>query len=153
MQQKERSRRCALWPNHEFVISGCQHRTVSIVWTAQTSGAQYIAAIYLLGCIAVWNPSKPPRRFSFGDRYLSCFLCPFFVLHTKNHATYFHSDKLDFKTYFFLKIHRITFGVILSYREIFPYPPRNIIKHVVPVEFVLCINNLFKIKIIIYLQL
>jgi hypothetical protein len=27
----------------------------------------------------------------------------FFVLHTKNHATYFHSDKLDFKTNFFKK--------------------------------------------------
>jgi hypothetical protein len=26
------------------------------------------------------------------------FFLPFFVLHTKNHATYFHSEKLDFET-------------------------------------------------------
>jgi hypothetical protein len=26
------------------------------------------------------------------------FVLPFFVLHTKNYATYFHSEKLDFET-------------------------------------------------------
>ena len=30
---------------------------------------------------------------------------------------------------------------------IFPHPPHNIVKRAVLVEFVLCINNLFKIKI------
>ena len=39
-----------------------------------------------------------------------------------------------------------------SCRVIFPHPPHNIVKRVVPLEFLLCINNLFKIKIIIYLQ-
>ena len=40
-----------------------------------------------------------------------------------------------------------------SCRVIFSHPPRNMVIHVVPLEFVLRINNLFKIKIIIYLQL
>ena len=40
-----------------------------------------------------------------------------------------------------------------SCRVIFPHPPYNIIIRVVLVEFVLCISNLFKIIIIIYLQL
>ena len=40
-----------------------------------------------------------------------------------------------------------------SCRVIFPHPPHNIVKRAVPLEFLLCINNLFKIKIIIYLQL
>jgi hypothetical protein len=98
VQQTKRSRRCALSPSHELADSGCQDRTVSVVWIAQTSRAQDSAAIYLPGCTSVWNPSKPPRRSSLGDHYLSwCFL-PFFVLHTKNHATYFHSEKLDFQT-------------------------------------------------------
>jgi dTDP-4-dehydrorhamnose 3,5-epimerase-like enzyme len=33
---------------------------------------------------------------------------------------------------------------------IFPHPPHNIVKRAVLVEFVLCINNLFKIKIIFF---
>ena len=74
MQQTERSCRCALSPNHELAGSGCQHQTVSILWTAQMSRAQDIATIYLPGCIAVWNPSKRPRRSSLGDRYLSHFV-------------------------------------------------------------------------------
>ena len=37
-----------------------------------------------------------------------------------------------------------------SCRVILPHPPLNIVMHAVPFEFVLCINNLFKIKIIIY---
>ena len=40
-----------------------------------------------------------------------------------------------------------------SCRMIFSHPPHNIIIRAVPVEFVLCISNLFKIIIIIYLQL
>ena len=36
---------------------------------------------------------------------------------------------------------------------IFPYLPHNIVMRVVPLEFVLCISNLFKIKKIIYLKL
>jgi hypothetical protein len=40
-----------------------------------------------------------------------------------------------------------------SCRVIFLHPRHNIVMRAVPVEFVLCISNLFKIKIIIYLQL
>jgi hypothetical protein len=40
-----------------------------------------------------------------------------------------------------------------SCHVIFPHPPHNIVKGAVLDEFVLCINNLFKLKIIIYLQL
>jgi len=33
---------------------------------------------------------------------ISCgFFLPFFMLHTKNHATYFHREKLEVETYFF----------------------------------------------------
>jgi hypothetical protein len=98
MQQTERSRRCALLTSHELADSDCQHRIISVVWTAQTSRAQDSVAVYLPGCISVWNPSKPPRRSSLGDPDLSRLFLPFFVLHTKNHATYFHSEKLDFET-------------------------------------------------------
>jgi hypothetical protein len=66
----ERSRWCAWSPNHEFVCFNCRHRTVSVVRTAQTSHAQYIAAIYPLRCIAIWNPSKPPHHSSLLDCYL-----------------------------------------------------------------------------------
>jgi hypothetical protein len=76
----------------------------------------------------------------------------FFVLHTKNHATYFHSDKLDFKTNFFKK-KIVLFSMLPSCHVIFPHSPHNIIMCAVPLEFVLCISDLFKIKIIIYLQL
>ena len=37
-----------------------------------------------------------------------------------------------------------------SCRVILPHPPRNIVMRAIPLEFVLCINNLFKIKTIIY---
>jgi len=149
VQQMKQSCRCAWSSNHEFVGSGCRHRTVSVVWTAQTSCAQYIAAMYPPGCMAVWNPSKPPHHSSLVDRYLSRIFWPCFVLHIKNHATYFHSDKLDFKT-IFLKRNIILFSMLPSCRVIFPHSPRNIVMYIVPLEFVLCINNLFKIKIIIY---
>ena len=36
--------------------------------------------------------------------------------------------------------------MLSSCRVIFPHPPHNIVKHVVLVEFVLCINNLLKIS-------
>ena len=58
VQQTEQSCQCAWSPNHEFAGSGCWHRTKSVLWTAQTSRAEYIAAIYPLRCMAVWNPSK-----------------------------------------------------------------------------------------------
>jgi hypothetical protein len=92
----ERSRQCALSPSHELADSGCQHRTVSVVWTAKTSCAQDSAAIYLPGCISVWNPSKPQHRSSLGNPYLSRFFLPFFVLHTKNHTNYFTQSKITF---------------------------------------------------------
>jgi len=77
VQQTEWSRQYALSPSHELADSGCQNRTVSVVWTAQTSRAQDSAAIYLPGCISVWNPSKLPHRSSLGDPYLSRFFLPF----------------------------------------------------------------------------
>jgi hypothetical protein len=137
------ARRCVLSAKHEFAGFGCQHRTVSVVWTAQMSRAQYIAAKYLPGCVAVWNPSKPPCRSSHGDLYLSRFVWPFFVIHTKNHATYFHSDKLDFKSYMFFLKNIILFSMLPSCCMIFPHPPRNIVMRAILVKFVLCISNLF----------
>jgi hypothetical protein len=98
VQQTEQSRRCVLSLSHELANSGCQHQTVSVVWTAQTSHAQDSMAIYLPGCISIWNPSKPPHRSSLENPYLSRFFLFFFVLHTKNHATYFHSEKLEVET-------------------------------------------------------
>jgi hypothetical protein len=44
----------------------------------------------------------------------------------------------------------VLFSMLPSCRVIFPHPPHNIVKRVVPVEFVLCINNLFTIIILIY---
>jgi len=140
------SRRCAWSPNHEFVSSGCRHQTMSFVWTAQTSCAQYIAAIYPSGCMAVWNPSKPPCHSNLVDRYLAYFLA--FLCHTKNHAIYaiyFHSNKLDFKIYSY-KTKIVLFSMLPSCRLILPHPSCNIIMRAIPLEFVLCINNLFKIK-------
>ena len=40
-----------------------------------------------------------------------------------------------------------------SCRVIFPHPPHNIVMRAVPLKFVLCISNLFKMIIIIYKQL
>ena len=70
------------------------------------------------------------------------FFCLFFLLHTKNHATYFHSDKLDFKTYF-LKKKQISY-CFRCYLVVVWF------SHTLLTIFVLCINNLFKIIIIIY---
>ena len=97
VQQTEQSRRCALSPSYELADSGCQHRIVSVVWTAQMSRAQDSVAIYLPGCISVWNPSKPQHRSSLENPYHSRFFLPFFVLHTKNHATYFTQPKIIFR--------------------------------------------------------
>jgi len=93
----EWSRQCALSPCHELADSGCQHRTMSVMWTAQTLRAQDSVAIYLSGFISVWNPSKPQHRSSLGNPYPSRFFLPFFVLHTKNHATYFTQPKITFR--------------------------------------------------------
>ena len=35
-----------------------------------------------------------------------------------------------------------------SCRVILSYPPHNIIVHAIPLKFMLCINNSFKIKIV-----
>jgi hypothetical protein len=35
-----------------------------------------------------------------------------------------------------------------SCRVILPHPPRNIVMRAIPLKFMLCINNLFKIKIV-----
>jgi len=147
VQQTERSRQCALSPSHELADSGCQHRTVSLVWTAQTSHAQDSAAIYLPRCISVWNPSKPQHRSSLGNPYPSRFVLPFFVLHTKNHATYFMQPKITFlnndfclKKFLSKKI-LILFSMLLSCRVIFPRPLRNSVMLTAPAEFFLWINN------------
>ena len=152
-----RSRWYARWPNHEFVDFGCRHRTMSVVWTAQTSRAGYIAAIYPLRCRAAWNPSKPPRHSSFVHRYLWRIFWFFSVLHTKNQETYFHQWILYelmtnylLKHNFFLKKNIILFSKLPSCRVILSHPPRNIVMRAIPLEFVLYINNLLKIKIIIY---
>jgi len=138
----ERSRQCALSPSHELADSGCQHRTVSVVWTAKTSCAQDSAAIYLPGCISVWNPSKPQHRSSLGNPYLSRFFLSFFVLHTKNHATYFTQSKITFwNINICLKKFFLLFLMLPSCRVIFSHPPRNNVILTIPAEFVLCINN------------
>ena len=38
--------------------------------------------------------------------------------------------------------------MLLSCRVILPYPPDNIIVRAIPLKFVPCINNSFKIKIV-----
>ena len=153
VHQTKRSRQCAWSPNHKFVGSGCWHRTVSIVWTAQTSHAQYIEVIHPPGCMAVWNSSKLSRHSSLGDHYLSCTYLPFFVFHFKNHTTYFHSENFDFITIFFKK-NIVLFSMLPSCLVIFPHSPRNIVMSIVPFEFVMFYlqqkNNLFTIIIIIY---
>ena len=112
VQQTERSHRCALSSSHEWADSGCQHRTVSVVWTAQTSRAQDSAAIYPPGCISVWNPSKLQHRSSLGTPYPSQFFLPFFGLRTKNHATYLTQSKITYRNInFFVKTSCIVFYV------------------------------------------
>jgi hypothetical protein len=83
---------CAWSPNHEFVGSGCRRHTVSAVRTAQTSHAQYMPPIYLSRWMAVWIPAKPPPHSILQDRCPSHIFSLFFWCHTKNHATYFHSN-------------------------------------------------------------
>ena len=58
------------------------------------------------------------------------FVLLFFVLHTKNHATYFHSEKLDFEIKFFFKKNILLFSMLPSCRVIFPHPPHNVIFNV-----------------------
>jgi hypothetical protein len=89
---------CAWSPNHEFAGSGCRRRTVSAVRTALRSRAQYMSSIFPPRWMAVWIPAKPPPHSILQDRYPSRFFFIFFWCHTKNHATYFHSNKLEFKT-------------------------------------------------------
>jgi hypothetical protein len=137
----KRSRQCALSPCHELADSGCQHRTVSVVWTTQTSRAQDSAAIYLPGCISVWNPSKPQHHSSLGNPYPSRFFLPFSVLHTKNHATCFTQPKITFRNIKFCLKNPVLFSILPSCRVIFPHPPHNSVMLNVPAEFVLCINK------------
>jgi hypothetical protein len=59
------------------------------------------------------------------------------------------NDKLDFKIYFFKK-NIVLFPMLPSCHVILPHPSLNIVMRAILLEFVLCINNLFKIKIIIY---
>ena len=100
MQQTERSRQCTLSPSHELADSGCQDRTVSVVWTAQTSRAQYSVAIYLPGCISVWNPFKPQHCSSLGNPYLSIFFALFCASYQKSrnllHTTKNYISKHNF---------------------------------------------------------
>jgi hypothetical protein len=42
-------------------------------------------------------PSKPQHHSSLGNPYLLQVFLPFFVLHTKNHATYFMQPKITFR--------------------------------------------------------
>jgi len=130
MQQTERSRQCALSLSHELADFGCQHWTVSVVWTAQTSRAQDSATIYLPGCISVWNPSKPQHRSSLGNPYPLWFFLPVFVLHTKNHTTYFTQPKITFRNInFCLK------KILYCFRSYL------VAACIVPAKFVLCINK------------
>jgi len=103
VQQMEQSRQCALSPSHELADSGCQHRTVSVVWTAQMSRAQDSAAIYLPGCISVWNPSKPQHHSSLGNPYLSRFFGLFLCFIPKITQPTSRNQKLQFETSIFLK--------------------------------------------------
>jgi hypothetical protein len=142
VQQIERSRQCALSSRHELADSGCQHRTVSFVWTAQTSRAQDSAAIYLPGCISVWNPSKPQHRTSLGNPYPSWFFLPFFCASYKKSRNLLHVTKNYISKHKFLsKKNLVLFSILPSCRMIFPHPPHNSVMLTVPAEFVLCINK------------
>jgi len=98
VQQTEWRRQCALSPSHKLADSSCQHRTVSVVCTAQTSRAQDSAAIYLPECISVWNPSKPQHRSSLGNPYPSRFFFPFLCFIPKITQPTSRNQKLHFKT-------------------------------------------------------
>jgi hypothetical protein len=138
----ERSRQCALSPRHELTDSGCQHRTVSIVWTAQTSRAQDSAAIYLPECITVWNPSKPQHRSSLGNPYPLRVFFAFFCASYQKSRNLLHATKNYISKHKFLsKKNLVLFSILPSCRVIFPHPPHNSVMLTVPVKFVLCINK------------
>jgi hypothetical protein len=142
VQQTEWSRQCALSPHHELANSGCQHRTVSVVWTAQTSRAQNSVAIYLPGCIQVWNLSKPQHRSSLGNPYPLRFFLPFFCASYQKSRNLLHATKNDISKHKFLsKKNIVLFSILSSCRVIFPHPPHNSVVLTVPAEFVLCINK------------
>jgi hypothetical protein len=65
------------------------------------------------------------------------FFLPFFVLHTKNHATKNYISKHKFLS----KKNLVLFSILPSCRVIFPHPPHNNVMLTVPAEFVLCINK------------
>jgi hypothetical protein len=70
------------------------------------------------------------------------FFLPFFVLHTKNHATYFTQPKITFRNInYCLKKNLVLFSILPSCRVIFPHPAHNSVMLTVPAEFVLCINK------------
>jgi len=43
---------------------------VSIVWTAQTSCAEYTMPVDPPGCMVAWNPTKPSHHSSLVECYL-----------------------------------------------------------------------------------
>jgi hypothetical protein len=142
VQQTERSRQCALSPHHELADSGCQHRTMSVVWNAQTSSAQDSAAIYLPGCISVWNLSKPQHRSNLRNPYPSWFFFSFFCASYQKSRNLLHATKNYISKHKFLsKKNPVLFSILPSCRMIFPHPPHNSVMLTVPAEFVLCINK------------
>ena len=141
VQQTERSRQCALSPSHKLDDSGCQHRTVSVVWTAQTSRAQDSAAYIFRD---VYRFEIPPNcniilaLETLISRDLFTLFCALYqkspnLLHaTKNYIS---------KHKFLSKKNLVLFSILPSCRVIFPHPPRNSVMLTLPAEFVLCINN------------
>ena len=69
------------------------------------------------------------------------FVLPFFVLHTKNHATYFTQPKITFRNINFClkKILYCFWSYLVA--AWFSHPPHNSVMLTVPAEFVLCINK------------
>jgi len=69
------------------------------------------------------------------------FFLPFFVLHTKNHATYFTQPKITFQNINFCLKKILYFFRSYLVAVIFPHPPHNSVMLTVLAEFVLCINK------------
>jgi len=142
VQQTEWSRQCALSPHHELADFDCQHQTMSVVWTTQMSRAQDSVAIYLLGCISVWNPSKLQHRFSLGNPYPSRFFFAFFCTSYQKSRNLLHATKNYISKHKFLsKKNPVLFSILPSCRVIFPHSPHNSVMLIVLAEFVLCINK------------
>ena len=134
------------------VAGVCGHRTMNLPVSVIGTGLWALCEPLRCHVLNILRPYIPWDEWRFelpSNRHLipafktvtfRIYFC-FFLCHTKNHATYFHSNKLEFKKTIIL------FSMLPSCHVIFPYP-HNIVVRIIPLKFVMCINNSFKIKIV-----